>query len=110
METLVTAQGAKQDIKACRDDISANSNLRAANDSAYAVFQQDSPALSFLDIDAAARNIRKMADYFRGKASLRPHIMVHKSPFLAHKQVTAGAITVASVKPKLWQAILSICR
>jgi D-serine deaminase-like pyridoxal phosphate-dependent protein len=73
---------------------SANSNLQAANDSA--VFQQDSPALSFLDIDAAARNIRKMADYFRGKkASLRPHVKVHK-------QIAAGAkgITVASVKPK----------
>lgn len=59
----------------------------------------DTPAL-LLDIDAAERNIEKMAAYFRGtSASLRPHVKVHKSPWLAQKQIDAGArgITVAKV-------------
>jgi D-serine deaminase-like pyridoxal phosphate-dependent protein len=51
-------------------------------------------------MDAAERNIEKMASYFRGKkATLRPHAKVHKSPFLAQKLIDAGAkgITVAKV-------------
>lgn len=59
----------------------------------------DTPAL-LLDMDAAERNIEKMATYFRGtSASLRPHVKVHKSPWLAQKQIDAGAkgITVAKV-------------
>ncbi|MGD0636509.1 MAG: DSD1 family PLP-dependent enzyme [Nitrososphaerales archaeon] len=59
----------------------------------------DTPAL-LLDMDAAERNIEKMAAYFRGKkAALRPHAKVHKSPFLAQKLIDAGAkgITVAKV-------------
>jgi len=51
-------------------------------------------------MDAAERNIARMAEYFRGtKASLRPHTKVHKSPWLAQKQIDAGAkgITVAKV-------------
>jgi len=51
----------------------------------------DTPAL-LLDMDAAERNIEKMAAYFRGKkAALRPHAKVHKSPFLAQKLIDAGA-------------------
>ena len=59
----------------------------------------DTPAL-LLDMDAAERNIKRMAAYFRGtSASLRPHVKVHKSPWLAQKQIDAGAkgITVAKV-------------
>jgi len=61
--------------------------------------QTDTPAL-LLDLDAAERNITHMSNYFRGKkAYLRPHVKVHKSPFLAHKQIRAGArgITCAKV-------------
>jgi D-serine deaminase-like pyridoxal phosphate-dependent protein len=61
--------------------------------------QCDTPEL-ILDLPAAERNIKKMADYFFGKsASLRPHIKVHKSPSLAKKQIEAGAkgITCAKV-------------
>lgn len=61
--------------------------------------QCETPSL-LLDIEAAERNIRRMADYFRGKkASLRPHVKVHKSPFLAQKQIAAGArgITCATI-------------
>ncbi len=59
----------------------------------------DTPAL-VLDIEIAERNIARMSEYFRGKkAHLRPHVKVHKSPFLAHKQLAAGAhgITCAKV-------------
>jgi D-serine deaminase-like pyridoxal phosphate-dependent protein len=62
-------------------------------------YECDTPAL-LLDMDAAERNIEKMAAYFRGKqAHLRPHAKVHKSPWLAQKLVDAGAmgITVAKV-------------
>ncbi len=57
------------------------------------------PAL-LLDMDAVERNIKKMAEYFHGKkATHRPHVKVHKSPFIAHKQISAGAngITCAKV-------------
>jgi D-serine deaminase-like pyridoxal phosphate-dependent protein len=59
----------------------------------------DTPAL-VLDMEIAERNIARMSEYFRGKkAHLRPHVKVHKSPFLAHKQIAAGAhgITCAKV-------------
>jgi D-serine deaminase-like pyridoxal phosphate-dependent protein len=59
----------------------------------------DTPAL-VLDIEVAERNIARMSEYFRDKkAHLRPHVKVHKSPLLAHKQIEAGAhgITCAKV-------------
>jgi D-serine deaminase-like pyridoxal phosphate-dependent protein len=58
----------------------------------------DTPAL-LLDIDAATRNIRKMAGAFAGRAArLRPHVKTHKSPILAHKQIAAGAVGVTCAK------------
>lgn len=58
----------------------------------------ETPSL-LLDVDAAERNIRRMGEFFRGKkAALRPHIKVHKSPWLAHKQIAAGAIGVTCAK------------
>ena len=58
----------------------------------------DTPAL-VLDIEVAERNIRRMGEYFRGKkAHLRPHVKVHKSPFLAHKQIAAGAMGITCAK------------
>lgn len=60
--------------------------------------QCDTPAL-LLDMDLAERNIRRMADYFRGKkAVLRPHVKVHKSPFLAFRQIDAGAKGITCAK------------
>jgi D-serine deaminase-like pyridoxal phosphate-dependent protein len=52
------------------------------------------PAL-IIDLDIMEKNIRVMADYFRGqRMSLRPHIKTHKSPVIAHKQVKAGAVGI----------------
>ena len=40
-----------------------------------------------------------MAEYFRDKkAHLRPHVKVHKSPFLAHRQIAAGAKGITCAK------------
>ena len=61
--------------------------------------EYDTPAL-LLDMDLAESNIRRMGDFFHGKKILhRPHVKVHKSPYLAHKQIAAGAngITCAKV-------------
>ena len=62
------------------------------------------PAL-LLDLQAATRNIKRMAEALEPMASsIRPHIKVHKSPQLARMQVDAGAtgISVATV----WEAIV----
>ena len=62
------------------------------------VHECDTPAL-VLDIEAAERNIKRMGEYFRGKkVHLRPHVKVHKSPFLAHKQIAAGAPGITCAK------------
>jgi D-serine deaminase-like pyridoxal phosphate-dependent protein len=61
------------------------------------------PAL-VLDIDAAQRNIDRMASELRamGAATIRPHYKTHKSPELARRQVQAGAggLSMATV----WEA------
>jgi D-serine deaminase-like pyridoxal phosphate-dependent protein len=61
------------------------------------------PAL-VLDMDAAQRNIDKMASELRGMGSttIRPHYKTHKSPDLARRQVQAGAggLSMATV----WEA------
>ena len=61
------------------------------------------PAL-VLDIDAAQRNIDRMASELRhmGLATIRPHYKTHKSPDLARRQLQAGAggLSMATV----WEA------
>src|SRR5690348_13702446 len=61
------------------------------------------PAL-VLDIDAAERNIDRMASELKqiGKATIRPHYKTHKSPDLALRQLQAGAggLSMATV----WEA------
>jgi len=61
------------------------------------------PAL-VLDIDAAQRNIDRMASELRrlAQATIRPHYKTHKSPDLARRQVRAGAggLSMATV----WEA------
>jgi D-serine deaminase-like pyridoxal phosphate-dependent protein len=49
----------------------------------------DTPAL-LADLDLIDNNILTMADYLR-KTKLRAHTKVHRVPFLAHKQLKAGA-------------------
>ena len=54
----------------------------------------DTPAL-LLDLEVMEKNISEMAKYFRSvPARLRPHIKNHMSPFIAHKQLNAGAVGV----------------
>src|SRR6516225_5464334 len=57
-----------------------------------------------LDIDAAQRNIDRMAGELRdlGRATIRPHYKTHKSPDLARRQLDAGAggLSMATV----WEA------
>jgi D-serine deaminase-like pyridoxal phosphate-dependent protein len=61
------------------------------------------PAL-VLDIDAAQRNIDRMAGELKrlGRATIRPHYKTHKSPDLARRQLGAGAggLSMATV----WEA------
>src|SRR6201986_3608686 len=63
------------------------------------------PAL-MLDIDAAQRNIDRMASELKelGKATIRPHYKTHKSPDLARRQLQAGAggLSMATV----WEAAI----
>ena len=63
------------------------------------------PAL-VLDIDAAQRNIDRMAGELKqmGKATIRPHYKTHKSPDLARRQLQAGAggLSMATV----WEAVV----
>lgn len=64
------------------------------------------PAL-LLDLDAAQRNITKMAERLRTRsAAIRPHIKVHKSPDLARRQVEAGAIGVSVAT--VWEAMVMV--
>lgn len=59
-----------------------------------------------LDIDAAQRNIDRMASKVRqmGCATIGPHHKAHKSPDLAGRQVQAGAggLSMATV----WEAVV----
>lgn len=59
----------------------------------------DTPAL-LIDLPTMEANLRRMADYFRGKpVALRPHVKLHKAtPALAHRQLAAGAIGLTCAK------------
>jgi len=50
-----------------------------------------------VDLDLLEENISNMARYCRSvKCGLRPHVKAHKSPFIAKKQVDAGALGVCA--------------
>jgi 3-hydroxy-D-aspartate aldolase len=50
-----------------------------------------------VDLDALEKNIATMARYCRSvKCGLRPHVKAHKSPFIAKKQIDAGALGVCA--------------
>lgn len=58
----------------------------------------DTPILC-LDLVKLTGNLNTMADFFRTKqANLRPHFKTHKTPFLAHMQINAGAIGMTCAK------------
>ena len=58
----------------------------------------ETPAL-LIDLDKMEYNLNKMADFVKKKKmSIRPHFKTHKSPFLAHKQLEAGAIGITCQK------------
>jgi D-serine deaminase-like pyridoxal phosphate-dependent protein len=58
------------------------------------VSEIETPAL-LLDLDVMEKNISEMAKYFKSNpAEIRPHIKNHMSPFIAHKQMDAGAVGV----------------
>lgn len=58
----------------------------------------DTPVL-LVDLDALERNIERMANGIRERGcAWRPHVKVHKTPAIAHKQLAAGAIGVACAK------------
>lgn len=58
----------------------------------------ETPSL-VIDLDILEENISTMADFFRHRdANLRPHTKTHKSPFIAHKQIEAGACGVTCAK------------
>ena len=58
----------------------------------------DTPAL-LLDLDVLERNIATMASDVKSRgANWRPHAKASKTPALAHKEISAGAIGVAVAK------------
>ena len=62
-------------------------------------YDLDTPSV-LIDIDQMERNIKGMADFARANGiKLRPHTKTHKSTFIAHEQLKAGAggITVAKL-------------
>jgi D-serine deaminase-like pyridoxal phosphate-dependent protein len=63
-----------------------------------AVEALDTPTL-LLDLDAFERNLKRMMDFFAGKAvALRPHTKTHKCPSIAQRQLEMGAIGVTCAK------------
>lgn len=58
----------------------------------------DTPAV-LIDLDIASRNVaRAQAQADAASVKLRPHIKTHKLPFLARKQVEAGAVGITCQK------------
>jgi D-serine deaminase-like pyridoxal phosphate-dependent protein len=58
----------------------------------------DTPKL-VLNVNALERNLRRMADAVRPTGvALRPHTKTHKSPWVAGRQVTLGAVGVCTAK------------
>ncbi len=62
------------------------------------VAELDTPVL-VVDLEALERNIDLMAGAIRERGvAWRPHVKVHKTPAIAHKQLAAGAIGIACAK------------
>lgn len=62
------------------------------------------PAL-VLDIDAAQRNIDRMANRIKElPAGIRPHVKLHKNPEIARRQMAAGALGLCMAT--VWEAMV----
>ena len=84
----------------------ANQRVRAMYGNAVGRRREEliTPAL-VLDIDAAQRNIERMAARIAElPAGIRPHIKVHKSPELARRQIAAGALGLCTAT--VWEAMV----
>lgn len=58
----------------------------------------DTPCLT-VDLDALDRNIDRMSTLLKdAKAKLRPHAKSHKTPYIAHRQLAAGARGICCAK------------
>lgn len=58
----------------------------------------DTPCL-VLNVDALQRNVDRMAaDCRTAGVALRPHVKTHKSPWVASRQIAAGAVGVCAAK------------
>jgi D-serine deaminase-like pyridoxal phosphate-dependent protein len=67
----------------------------------------DTPAL-LIDLDAMERNLSKMTRAFAsGPTRLRPHYKNHKSPVLARRQLSAGAIGMTCATLSEAEALVS---
>ena len=65
---------------------------------ATALAQIDTPAL-LIDLDAFERNLKRMAEFAADAGiRLRPHAKTHKSPIIAAKQVSLGAVGICCQK------------
>lgn len=68
------------------------------------VEQLDTPSL-VVDIDILDQNIKEMHSYFsERKSKLRPHVEVHRSPAIAHKQIQSGGTVGGIAVTTLGQA------
>ena len=86
------------------DDV--RSNVQAAYGWAIGRHRGDilTPSL-VLDLDAAQRNIDRMAAELAGlPAGIRPHYKAHKSPDLAIRQMAAGAVGMGTAT--IWEALI----
>jgi D-serine deaminase-like pyridoxal phosphate-dependent protein len=77
------------------------------NDTGVRIEELDTPVL-LADLDLVDKNILTMADYLKPrKTKLRAHTKVHRIPFLAHKQLMAGAKGVCCQKVSEAQVMLA---
>jgi D-serine deaminase-like pyridoxal phosphate-dependent protein len=61
-------------------------------------YLDDTPVV-LIDLDAVDRNIARMQEGASAKGfRLRPHIKTHKLPFIAHRQLAAGAVGICCQK------------
>lgn len=70
------------------------------------IWDLPTPAL-LIDLDGMEGNLRKMADFYRGKkSSIRPHTKTHKCPIIAKKQIELGAVGICTAKVSEAEAML----
>jgi len=77
------------------------------NDIGVSKDELDTPVL-LADLDLIEKNVSKMADYLKPRRTkLRAHTKVHRIPFLAHKQLMAGAKGICCQKVSAAQEMVA---